>query len=316
MPVVLRPDAETSATLDVENARAGRWSAILKIDDALAADNQVALGLAGQHPIDIRLATRDAYFFGRCVDAFTQTGGLLRRVATGGDLTISEGSPPGDEKLLVFAPAGESPFWKSLGEPLDILAVESKVKDHPLIRNLDLEAIRFEGARRIEPAAGSLILASSESGVPLIWKSQAGTRSAVIVNLDPTRGDFFLSPWFPALIHGAAFDLADRTQALPAVYPTGNRLTMTGTFTNTRDQITRDDLRLDRRGFYQMVRAGTATVFGAALLDPVETRLDGSGPAANAQAVAHGQPVEFWLILTAILVLIAESLLYHRRKAG
>ena len=316
VPVVLRPGEETRATLDVVNARAGRWSAILRIDDALAADNQVAMGLAERHPIDIRLETRDAYFFGRCVDAFARTGGLLRRVAAGGELVIAQGAVPAAEKLLVFAPAGESPFWKSIAGPLDVLAVESKVKDHPLVRNLDLEVIRFEGACKIEPADGSLILASSESGAPLIWKSQAGGRTAVIVNLDPTRGDFFLSPWFPALVHAAALHLAGREHPLLAVYPTGSRLALAGTFTDTQQQVTHDDLRLDRRGFYQAEQAGIVTRFGAALLDPAETRLDGSGPAASAQAVAQGHPAALWLILTAILVLIAESLLYHRRKAG
>jgi hypothetical protein len=316
VPVVLRPGEATSATLDVENAGAGRWSAILKIDDALAADNHVALGLAERHPINIRLETRDAYFFGRCVDAFAQTGGLLRRVAAGGELVIAQGMAPADEKLLVFAPAGESPFWKSIAGPLEVLAAESKVKDHPLVRNLDLEVIRFEGAGRIEPADGSLILASSESGAPLIWKSQAAGRTAVIINLDPTRGDFFLSPWFPAMVHAAALHLAGREHPLLAVYPTGTRLTMAGTFTDTQHQVTRDDLRLDRRGFYQAEQAGTVTCFGAALLDPAETRLDGRGPAASAGAVAQGHPVALWLVLTSIVVLIAESLLYHRRKAG
>jgi hypothetical protein len=185
-----------------------------------------------------------------------------------------------------------------------------------LVRNLDLEVIRFEGACQIEPADGSLILASSESGAPLIWKSQVGGRTAVIVNLDPTRGDFFLSPWFPAMVHAAALHLARREHPLLAVYPTGTRLAMAGTFTDTQHQVTHDDLRLDRRGFYQAEQAGMVSSIGAALLAPAETRLDGRGPAASAQPVAQGHPVALWLVLAAISVLVAESLLYHRRKAG
>ncbi|MES2657597.1 MAG: BatA and WFA domain-containing protein [Verrucomicrobiota bacterium] len=316
VPVVLRPGEEASATLDVENASAGRWTAILKIEDALATDNQVSLGLAERRPVAIRLDTRDAYFFGRCVDAFAQTGGLLTRVESGGDIAIAQGTTPADGKLLIFAPDGESPFWKSVGEPLEILAVESKVKDHPLVRSLDLDALRFEGARKIEPAAGSLILANSESGVPLIWKSQVGNRTAVVVNLDPTRGDFFLSPWFPALVHGAAVHLADRENPMLAVYPTGTRLSIPGKFSDTKEKVTRDGLLIERRGIYQMEHAGMNIPFGGALLEPAETRLDGGGPLANARAVAQGQPVSFWLIVVAILVLTAESLLYHRRKAG
>ncbi len=316
VPVVLRPGEEASATLDVENAAAGRWSAILKIDDALAADNHVSLGLAERHPIRIRLNTRDAYFFGRCVDAFAQTGGLLSRVEAGGEMAIAQGMAPADERLLIFAPQGDSPFWKSIGEPVEILAVESKVGVHPLVRSLDLEAMRFEGARKIEPAEGSLILANSESGVPLMWKAQAGGRCAVIVNLDPALGDFFLSPWFPALVHGAALHLAEREQPMLAVYPTGTRLAMPGAFSDPAGKSASDGLRVERRGIYQFERAGMITQFGGALLEPAETRLDGIGPPANAQAVAQGLPAAFWLIVAAILILVAESLLYHRRKAG
>ena len=316
VPVVLRPGEEVSATLDVENASAGRWSAVLKIDDALATDNQVSMGLAPRRPVSIRLDTKDAYFFGRCVDAFAQTGGLLVRVESGGELAISQGGTPADGNVMIFAPEGESPFWKSVGDPLEVLAVESKVRDHPLIRNLDLDAIRFEGARKIEPADGSLVLASTESGAPLVWKSQSGGRSAVVVNLDPARGDFFLSPWFPVMIHGAAFHLADREKPMLAVYPTGTRVSATGSFTDPSQKRTLNDLQIERRGIYQIERAGVVGNFGGALLDPAETLLDGSGPPASAKPVAQGQPPAFWLVILAILVMTAESLLYHRRKAG
>lgn len=316
VPVTFKPGEETSATLDVENASPGRWSAILRIDDALATDNQVALGLAPRRPIGIRIAAKDDYFFGRCVDAFALTGGLLARVDSGGELAIAQGAAVEDARLLVFAPEGESPFWKSIGEEMEVQAVESKVRDHPLIRNLDLDALRFEGARRITPADGSLILSTSESGAPLIWKSQAGARTAVVVNLDPARGDFFLSPWFPAMVHGTAFHLADRADAMLSVYPTGNRLASAGSFIGPGNAVSRDSLAVDRRGHYQVERAGIVTPFGGALLDEAETRLDGGGPAASAQAVAQGQPVAFWLLIVALIVLITESLLYHRRKAG
>lgn len=317
VPITLKPGEECCATIDVENASSGRWTAELKVEkDSLAADNQVSLGLAERKPVAVRLAMKDAYFFGRCVDAFASTGGLLARVENGGDLTVCQGGVAADERLLVFAPSGESPFWKSIGDEVEVLAAETKVKDHPVVRNLDMEALRFEGARKIEPAEGSLILAISESGLPLIWKSQVGSRSAVVVNLDPARGDFFLSPWFPAMVHGAALNLTDRGKVLPSVYPTGSHVEMPGKFTDSSGALKRDDLRIERRGRYAYEHAGIVTPFGGALLDAAESRLDGKGPAGNAQAVAQGHPLAFWLTILALLVLITESLLYHRRKAG
>lgn len=317
VPVTLKPGEECSATIDVENASAGRWMAVLKVEkDSLAADNQVALGLAERKPVGIRLATKDNYFYGRCVDAFASTGGLLVRVESGGDLALCQGGIAEDDRLLVFAPAGESPFWKSVGDETEVLAAELKVKDHPVVRNLDLDAIRFEGSRKIEPADGSLILAVSDSGMPLIWKSQVANRAAVVVNLDPARGDFFLSPWFPAIVHGAALNLTDRGVALPSVYPTGSHVELPGRFTDTSGALKREEIRIERRGNYTYEHAGLVTPFGGAILDSAESKLDGKGPAASAQAVAQGHPLSFWLIIAALLVLITESLLYHRRKAG
>ena len=316
VPVVLNPGEETSATLDVEDASSGKWSALLKLDDALATDNEVSLGLGERRPIGVRLAAKDDYFFGRCVEAFSLTGGLLSRVDSGGDLAIAQGIIPEDERMIVFAPEGASPFWTEVGDAIEVLAVDSKMKTHPLVRNLDLDALRFEGARKINPAPGSLILATSESGAPLMWKSQSGTRTAVVVNLDPARGDFFLSPWFPAMIHDAAFHLADRERALQSVYPTGSRLAMSGSITDPMGKASTGEIPVERRGAYRLDHAGIVTPFGAALLSEAETLLNGSGPPPSAASVAQGHPLAFWLIILALIILVAESILYHRRKAG
>lgn len=316
VPVILKPGEEATATLEVTDARAGRWTAVLKIDDALAADNEVPMGLAERRAVSVRLETKDAYFFGRSVDAFANTGGLLKRVESGGELVISQGTVPDDFRLLIFAPSGASPFWKEAGEEIEVAAVENKAANHPLVKTVDLEAVRFEGARKIEPVEGSLVLAVSESGQPLMWKSQAGGRSAVVVNLDPARGDFFLSPWFPAIVHAAALHLAEREDSLMAVYPTGVKMTAHGKIIDPVKRVADGEMRIERKGFYEAENAGVGVPFGGALLDSAETLLDGSGPKANAGAVAAGHPFAFWLIAIAVVVLIAESLLYHRRKAG
>ena len=101
-----------------------------------------------------------------------------------------------------------------------------------------------------------------------------------------------------------------------ATYPTGTRLSVPGGYTDPNGKVGRDAIQIERRGIYQIEHAGLVTSFGGALLDPAETILNGSGPAANASEVASGQPVSFWLVILAIAVLVAESLLYHRRKAG
>lgn len=316
LPVVLHPGQEASDILDVENAAPGAWTASLKLNDALATDNEVSLGLAERRPIRIHIAAKDDYFFGRCVEAFARTGGHLARVQSGGEVAITQGKPSDDERQIVFAPRGESWFWSDAGEGIDVLAVELAVEDHPLVRNLDVEAIRFDGAKRMTPAPGSLVLARSEAGDALIWKSQVGTRAAVVVNLDPSRSDFFLSPWFPALVHDSARHLAGREQSLASVYPTGRRVSASGVFTGSGGQSSDGSIDLGQRGIQHLQQAGASIPFGAALLDAVETKLDASGPKPSASAIARGHPFAFWLMVIAVGLLVTESILYHRRKAG
>jgi hypothetical protein len=78
----------------------------------------------------------------------------------------------------------------------------------------------------------------------------------------------------------------------------------------------KDAVDIDQRGHYQIERAGLFASFGGGLLDEAESLLDSSGPAASAKPVAQGHPVAFWLLILAIFLLVSESLLYHRRKAG
>lgn len=316
VPVLLQPGKEVSDTLDVEHAAPGTWKVSLKLVDSLATDNEVDLGLAERRPVGIRIDAEDDYFYNRSVEAFAQTGGSLARVESGGEIAITQGAASNDDRQIVFAPKGESPFWSDVGATIDVLAVERTVEGHPLVRNLDVEAIRFDGARKVEPAPGSLVLVRSESGDPLLWKAQVGERTAVVVNLDPALGDFFLSPWFPALIHDSAKHLADREASLSSVYPTGSRVSSSGVFAAPCGRTSRDSIQLVHRGILHLQQGGTNIPFGAALLSEVETKLDGSGPKAHASSIARGNPIAFWLMLLAVGILILESLLYHHRKAG
>ncbi|MCU0748290.1 MAG: hypothetical protein MUF13_01970, partial [Akkermansiaceae bacterium] len=119
-----------------------------------------------------------------------------------------------------------------------------------------------------------------------------------------------------AMIHDAAFHLADRERALQSVYPTGSRLAMSGSITDPMGKASTGAIPIERRGAYRLDHAGIVTPFGVALLSEAETLLNGSGPPPSAASVAQGHPLAFWLIILALIILVAESILYHRRKAG
>jgi hypothetical protein len=318
VPVTLVPGEEASDTLDVDDAAPGRWFAELKFDDALAGDNLVALGLGEPQPVAVQVAAEQPYFFERCIQAFSRTGGMLSRAEAGGEeVTIAQGAPVEAPRQILFAPSGESPFWSGDGGEIEVLAAEARVPDHPVTRHLDFEGIRFSGARDLVPAEGSLVLAVSESGRPLLWKSRVGGRDAVVVNLDPAGGDFFFSPAFPALVHGAATDLAGRGPALRSAHPTGSRVTATGPVTTPGGEVLdAGSVKVASVGHSLAKSPGGARWFGGALFERAETLLDGAGPADSGSAVERGYPPAFWLIAVAIALMILEFLLYHRRKAG
>lgn len=317
IPVTLEPGVEATGTLDIEDAAAGRWTAELRFPDALDSDNLVALGLVEPKPVAVAVTARDSHFFRRCIEAFSLTGGMLAPADGEAEVTIAFGAPADVAKQIVFAPSGDSPFWSAAGGEIETLAAETKVPDHPVVRHLEFEAIRFEGARDFDPAAGSLVLAVSETGRPLMWKSRVDGRDAVVVNLDPTRGDFFFSPAFPALVHGAATDLGGRGKSLRSAVPTGTRLASGGRVTTPSGRaLAAGDIKIVAAGHHLAETTAGPRWFGAAFFERAETMLDGSGPADSGTEVERGYPLSFWLLVIAIVLVLTEYLLYHRRKAG
>ncbi|HEY1121947.1 MAG TPA: VWA domain-containing protein [Haloferula sp.] len=317
VPVTLKPGEETSDTLDIDDATAGKWTAELKFPDALATDNVVALGLAEPKPVTVKVVAPQPTFFQRCVEAFSLTGGMLSLVEKDADVTIAQGSATNDPRQIIFAPTGESPFWSGGAGAIEVLAAESKIPGHPVTKHLDLEAMRFEGARDLTPVAGALILATSEAGKPLMWKARVEGRDALVVNLDPAQGEFFFSPAFPALVHGAALDLSGRGPVLRSAHPTGSRVNAGGPVTKPDgNPIPEGDFTVAKLGHYLATTTAGPRWFGGALFERAETVLDGTGPADSGASVERGYPISFWLLLLAIAMLVVEFLLYHRRKAG
>jgi hypothetical protein len=315
IPLTLKPGTPVTDTLDVEGASPGRWTARLLGGDAFPDDDQAALGLAPRRPVRVAIPPTDAYFFQRCVESFQVASGALQLVTANPEVVLAKGSAPPDAPAsLIFAPQGESPFWKSVGEPCEMLLPEARQPGHPVLKNLDFEALRFEGARTIVPPEGALILATAESGMPLIWQATVANQTAVVVNLDPDEGEFFLSPWFPVIVHNAATHLAGRSSPPRAVVATGGVASTPGGATPpVGAALTNTAFLVDQRGHWH---AATGEWFGGAILSEPETVLDAKGPAASAKPIERGHPPLVWLLILALGLLAGEMLLYHRRKVG
>ena len=200
-----------------------------------------------------------------------------------------------------------------------------------MLRNLDLSGLVFVGARKIEPIDGALVLVESETGNPLIYRASRDGKTALVVNLDPIASDFYFSAWFPVLVHGAATHLAGREEDLAPVYRPGDTAPVPGfkeggTATVTLPNPTEKDEPLEistarvgpleKLGFYEFQTDGATWPVGSSLMTSAESLLNNEAIIETAKPVSRGHSPAYWLIVVALLVLVAESILYHRRKVG
>ncbi|MCB1231863.1 MAG: VWA domain-containing protein [Verrucomicrobiae bacterium] len=331
IPLEIAPGVNEAEVFSLADAPAGRWVAELDLEggDGFASDDLAWMTVPEARPVRVKVATADRFFFETSVLAFQRGSGLLSLVEEDPEITIEKGAATDSgDAVVVFTPAGESPWWDSVGEEIDVLLPRVLVEDHPVIRLLDASALVFAGAREITPPAGSLVLVESESGVPLIYRTTREGRGAVVVNLDPVASEFVLSAWFPVLIHGAATHLAGREDEPAAVYRPGDRAPMPGYREGSTATVTLPDGTttlevsdaefgpLAALGFYGIEGRAGAWSMGSSLVTKTESLLDNAAVTTTAGPLSRGQSPSYWLIVLALLLLVAESVFYHRRKVG
>lgn len=304
----------------------GAWEANLIVDDALDLDNSLTLGLNPRKPLFVGIEGNNRWFFENCVQAFAQTGDSLRIAKEGGSLLLSEGSIDGAAAMRVaFKPQGDSVFWSELGEPLPAVLSETLIPEHPILQHVELDNFSFPGARELKAPPGSVVLVATERGVPLIYKAFRDGQQAIVMNFDPAQADFFLSPWFPVLVHASALHLAKRETEIAPVYSTGYAVNLPGESDITwevagpnglnRQLAGGQSLHLVAVGQYEMKSGADRWVLGAGLLSKVDTNLKAS-EMTDLVTLASGWPIAIWLLLLGLIILAIESVLYHRRKVG
>ena len=317
---------EASESIPLDRIEPGAWLLRLRGSDALAQDNVAPLGLNAPQPIPVQVSAKNPFFFQQCIAAFSRADSLFEPMDGFGKLSLAEGAPPDTETAIVFAPSGESPFWKDLGPELSSGAPEIVTKEHALIARIDPALLAFDGARKLVAPAGAVVVLAHSDGTPLLYTSTEGGRRAVIINFDPSREDFFLSPWFPVLVHDAAVFLTGRENSFPSSVATGRVIDVPGTELLSAATFRRDGtdkplprdtpVKIDRIGNYAFTRNAAQWQLGGAVLSVGESRGAPAGASLPEVKLASGWPLAAWFLLAALMALFAEELLYHRRKVG
>ena len=155
IPLEIKPGLNPPETFTLENALPGKWIARLKIDDALPQDNVAHLAAIRPDAVRVGVKSEDRFFLEKSVLAFSKSDGLLTLVQDKADVVLANESVPEGDKLLLFHPKGAAPWWKDVGEVVEVAAPRVMVKNHPArVRYLDVTSMPFVGARQIDRAAG------------------------------------------------------------------------------------------------------------------------------------------------------------------
>ena len=226
------------------------------------------------------------------------------------------------------------------GAPLEQPLVTDVDAAHPTTRLVSLQNITILHAKPLElPAAhdGWTFTAPLRSaGHPLLITGERGRQRVAALAFDVLESDLPLRVAFPLLIHGIVEWLAGERSDSPPVLSTGEvfqipagKSVASTPLTVPPDARTAASQEPQVTGFFQPLRNGfwqiadadskrwiAVNTFSAAESD---LRAGGGSDARTATqpmsaGVLHGWPPWQWLALAALVLIVAEWWLFHRRK--
>jgi len=323
--IKVKPGKNKAVFFRLNNVQAGKWQARVLEEDDFAQDNEVTMQLQPLRQIAISNLASDTYFYDRCIEAFSMSGGFVSTPPESASIFINAGAykrQQGD--VIHFAPTGDSPYWSNLGDEIPVDLVEETGKNHPVLRHVDINYLTFPGARRLQAPEGATVLLETHDGIPLIYLVNEANATTVVVNLDPAQGDFVLSPWFPVMIYDVASYLDGSTESLKSLYATGSKvpieLTSTGTLhdpAGNKKSITGGaGAMMIASGSYELKTPKHSHVLTASLLSIPDSAQSNQLKEVEGTKAKAPMSLSFWLIVAALALLILESILYHRRKVG
>jgi hypothetical protein len=325
IPVEVSPGINAPEVYALDQAESGTWTLRLDKQDALSLDNQACLMLPDKQPIRVAVNAQEGFFLQHSVMAFAQTGGDLLLVDSSPDLVLSQGQMADTQRGLLFGPDPGEAWWGTMGELVDDVVAHEVIKGHPVLEHCDLGAVPFVGAREVRLPKDALVLLENSRGVPLLYRVRDGDRCAVVVNMDLKGSDFHYSAWFPVLVYNAARHVMGHQATEVASYSTGSVLDLPdarGTIQVKRpgheeyESVTSDTFGpLSLLGFYHFNHEHGAWSVGTGLYAPAETLVN-SEVSDTSRPISRGWAPSVWLCVLALLVLLTECSLYHRRKVG
>ena len=329
IPVTVKPGINKPEVYTISTDAYTKWTASLDFKDALASDNTVFMALQDKHPVKIKVESETPFFLINSVNAFARTTGDLEYAADNADVVLANALTPDAEKCIVFGIKSNSDLCSVVSDELDNVLARIKVRDHPILRNCEIDSMSFIGARKIQAPNGSLVLVENSDHIPLIYLVHNENRDALIINMDTADSEFYYSAWFPILIYNSARYLMGQQNTLSSTCSIGETVQIPARqsaleTTSISCADSNDILQLNgslygpirQRGFHFIKNSTGKWYLGANLFSAAETMLDNSKAVDTCRALNKGWPLSLILAILALLILAFECVLYHLRKVG
>ncbi|MBI1847497.1 MAG: VWA domain-containing protein [Candidatus Rokubacteria bacterium] len=344
--LTLEPNVRRALILPFSHNGAGVVKASIDVRDDLATDNTAWAVLPPARKIAVLLVSPGNLFLEKVLRTDPQVklevvtpdqypGGM----AEADIVVVDSVSPP---------KVGPGRFVFVNGVPADVpLEVLGRMerpiimdwdRAHPVMRHVEFAKVAIEDALRIRPLAAGRPLVEAVGG-PLVYALEESQRRAVFLGFDLFKTDLPLRIAFPVLLsnslrwlHPAGLDQASLQLAsgqpilLPVEHGVSAITVTTPSGRTIKGQVTRGMVSFtetDEVGVYTIETARGQMRVAVNLMDAEESDLSprplpASPPAPPAATTPIPIQREMWplFVAIAIVLLVAEGLLYWRRQTG
>jgi uncharacterized membrane protein len=322
--------------------------AVAEVRDDLEADNIVQAVIPEPKRLRVLLVSDGNLFLEKALKTDpqvvleTKTSGEYSGGMGAYDVVVLDGTSPAKigpgRFVLVNSTPGDVPI-ESLGVMEQVIVLDW-VRNHPVMRFVDLSKVSVESALRVRPLAAGKTLLESVGG-PLIFLLEEPQRKAVFVGFDLFKTDLPLRVAFPLILanslrwlqpvglEGSDLMVAAGSPFLLAVEHGVQEGTVRSPSGATHQaEITRGALsfaQTDRVGIYTLTTSGKREVrFAVNLLDGTESNIRpqplpvAPPPTAGGVGDSFTYQRELWpfLLALAALTLAFEGFLYWRRQTA
>ena len=206
-PYTLAPGENRSEIFSNFTFEGGRLKAVLDVDDALSTDNVAYATLPKRERIPVLLVTRSNTFLENALavdeklDVTVISPDQYKPGEAGYDVTIFDRyNPPtlGDGNYMFIYPPKTGAMWE-IGAPLETPIITDWVRDHPILRYVQLDNVLIGEAYQVVPPPRAKVLVRSFDD-PLLIVDETSNRKVVFAAIDILKSDLPLRIAFPVII--------------------------------------------------------------------------------------------------------------------